>query len=211
MTSAQPPAAPTWLLNHFDCGPRNDALIGDLLEEYARGRSRAWYWRQVLAAIAVNFGRALYEHPVLALRALAIAWTMFLLTRRIPTLGLLVRLLRPAGHPFSFTLLMVAWFVGVVLSDAVLLAIGWIVARLHRPHRTVMVLLVALSILAYGLTDTPWICTLFLDSFGNARYFPYFAIVAFGIVSAPISVWIGGSLGARREHDSGSQDRQFVA
>jgi hypothetical protein len=32
--------------------PGNEALRGDLDEEFAAGRGRAWYWRQALAAIA---------------------------------------------------------------------------------------------------------------------------------------------------------------
>ena len=33
--------------------PHNEALRGDLEEEFAAGRDRAWYWRQVIAAIGV--------------------------------------------------------------------------------------------------------------------------------------------------------------
>jgi hypothetical protein len=34
--------------------PGNEALLGDLEEEYSRGRSTAWYWRQVLTAVALQ-------------------------------------------------------------------------------------------------------------------------------------------------------------
>jgi hypothetical protein len=34
--------------------PGNEALLGDLEEEFSRGRSTAWYWRQVLTAIALQ-------------------------------------------------------------------------------------------------------------------------------------------------------------
>jgi hypothetical protein len=40
---SRPPTVATWLLKHFRSGPRNDSLIGDLTEEYRRGRSSAWY------------------------------------------------------------------------------------------------------------------------------------------------------------------------
>jgi hypothetical protein len=42
------PLLALWLLERFSsCGPR-EALIGDLLEEIAQGRSRFWVWQQVL-------------------------------------------------------------------------------------------------------------------------------------------------------------------
>ena len=46
MTVKQPPAFATWLLKRAARG--NEALVGDLLEEYRQGRSAVWYWRQVL-------------------------------------------------------------------------------------------------------------------------------------------------------------------
>jgi hypothetical protein len=47
----QPPAPATWLLKLLGPQRNAEALAGDLLEEFREGRSRAWYWRQVLAAI----------------------------------------------------------------------------------------------------------------------------------------------------------------
>jgi preprotein translocase subunit SecY len=52
MTDRQPPTLATWLLTR--AVRRNDALVGDLLEEYRRGRSAVWYWRQVLTAVVVG-------------------------------------------------------------------------------------------------------------------------------------------------------------
>jgi hypothetical protein len=43
------PRLALWLLDRLDsCGTR-EALIGDLVEEIALGRSRFWIWQQVLA------------------------------------------------------------------------------------------------------------------------------------------------------------------
>ena len=47
----RPPLIATWLLRHFADPYRRDALLGDLHEEYERGRSTAWYWRQVSVAV----------------------------------------------------------------------------------------------------------------------------------------------------------------
>ncbi len=52
MTMSTPPPLATWLLRHL--GKPNEALAGDLLEKYETKRSDAWYWRQVLFAIAAG-------------------------------------------------------------------------------------------------------------------------------------------------------------
>jgi hypothetical protein len=56
MKSPQPPVFATWLLKQLCSGQYSDALAGDLVEEYQRGRSESWYWRQVLVAI-VGYNR----------------------------------------------------------------------------------------------------------------------------------------------------------
>jgi hypothetical protein len=50
-----PPALAVWMLSRLLRGGTSDALIGDLREEYVRGRSRAWYWRQALCAAAAGW------------------------------------------------------------------------------------------------------------------------------------------------------------
>jgi hypothetical protein len=57
MSREVPPPIATWLLEHLAPGERNDALAGDLCEEFHSGRSPAWYWRQVLSAIALGYAR----------------------------------------------------------------------------------------------------------------------------------------------------------
>jgi hypothetical protein len=53
MRADSPPAIATWFLDHL-CAERDEALAGDLVEEYFDGRSAGWYWRQVMAAIAIG-------------------------------------------------------------------------------------------------------------------------------------------------------------
>ncbi len=52
MTPTDPPSVATWLLKHL--ARKNEALAGDLIEEYRRRRSTSWYWRQALTAIVVS-------------------------------------------------------------------------------------------------------------------------------------------------------------
>lgn len=51
MNSAKPPRLAAWILEHFGPELNQEALAGDLNEAMAQGRSNAWYWRQVMAAV----------------------------------------------------------------------------------------------------------------------------------------------------------------
>ena len=55
----RPPALAAWILSRLLRGRRSEALVGDLDEEYGRGRTRVWYWRQALYAAAAD----MREHP----------------------------------------------------------------------------------------------------------------------------------------------------
>ena len=76
MKPSKPPSLATWMLDHLLFGGRNEALAGDLLEEFQRRRSAFWYWRQVLAAIFVSLSDALRAHWLALIMQLvfATAW-----------------------------------------------------------------------------------------------------------------------------------------
>jgi hypothetical protein len=69
MKQSSPPRAAVWMLRHLTPGERNDALAGDLLEEFRSGRSAAWYWRQVLACVAISNRRVAVAHTAALLFA----------------------------------------------------------------------------------------------------------------------------------------------
>lgn len=54
MRDRRPPHIAEWLLSRFGITQRNEALIGDLAEEFQNGRSATWYWKQTAVAILRN-------------------------------------------------------------------------------------------------------------------------------------------------------------
>jgi uncharacterized protein involved in exopolysaccharide biosynthesis len=54
MTASGPPRFADWLLQRLTSGPRQQSIIGDLHEQYGRGRSLFWYWRQTITTILVG-------------------------------------------------------------------------------------------------------------------------------------------------------------
>lgn len=68
------PSIARWLLQHFGSSPNNDAIMGDIAEQYAQGRSRIWYWQQVVTAIAISMIRECWNHKLLAGQALVRGW-----------------------------------------------------------------------------------------------------------------------------------------
>jgi hypothetical protein len=65
-----------WLLTRTHAPGTRDALVGDLLEEIARGRSRAWVCRELLgfygAALAANVRAQARVTPFLVTAALSL-------------------------------------------------------------------------------------------------------------------------------------------
>ena len=73
MYRREPSRQATWVLGHLTTGPRDEALAGDLLEEFRAGRSSGWYWRQVLSACIVSWSKSLVMRaPALAF---ALLWS----------------------------------------------------------------------------------------------------------------------------------------
>src|SRR6266850_3959882 len=82
MTPKQPPRTATWMLKHFGSGANNDAVLGDLAEQYQQKEDGMWYWRQVLKAIPISFFKEIRGHKRIAARALLTGWSMWILAGR---------------------------------------------------------------------------------------------------------------------------------
>jgi hypothetical protein len=100
MRKRSPPAVATWLLAHFASDYQRDSLAGDLIEQYHLGRSRCWYWKQVVAALVVAGAQVL--RPALALSVAGI--TLRIAAESVAVTGLvsLFYALRRVASPADF-------------------------------------------------------------------------------------------------------------
>jgi len=95
------PRLAIWMLSRILRGRRSEALIGDLEEEYQRERTRLWYWRQALSAIAADRR----DHPS--------RWVSLGALRVVMIATLLVGASFGAKWPlFIFALDPIWWFLG---------------------------------------------------------------------------------------------------
>ena len=144
MKSSEPPALARWLFERVRFSDTDEALAGDLLEEFTQGRSAAWYWRQVLVAIVVDYRKEVRIHWVLAIRAALIGLAVstgvsILLHSLIVTMhrnGLMHS--NPRGVPWALTS-----FLSGIIS-------GWLVAFLHPKNRGAMLVTFAGALLIWS-------------------------------------------------------------
>jgi hypothetical protein len=88
MKTARFVAIATWVLEHLTFGSDNQALCGDLLEEHRRGRSVAWFLRQVVSAIVL--GACRWAGGLALPLVYAAVWTMLYPAWRIGSRSALV-------------------------------------------------------------------------------------------------------------------------
>ena len=74
MRDTRPPRVAAWLFDRLASGPNRESLGGDLAEQYRRGRSSAWYWRQAIGSILAGTARDVSDHKLLALRAVTVGF-----------------------------------------------------------------------------------------------------------------------------------------
>jgi uncharacterized protein involved in exopolysaccharide biosynthesis len=85
MTPSRPPRLADWLLHRLTSGRRQQSIIGDLHEQYRRGRSFGWYWRQTITTILLDRLMTQRLLWLLVPTAVAAAITATLSYRYMPT------------------------------------------------------------------------------------------------------------------------------
>ena len=180
------------------------ALLGDLEEECQRGRSRAWYLIQILAAIVVGTWRDLRSHKLVAVRAAVIGLLSkfsFLLL-----VGALQSLLTGGGFMWGRQWIGLPWYwhwpyhpslwwilEGLLISSDIV--VGWVIVRLHREHGVTMVLAFSCVLLAIRLRNLFQIAFL-LGPQPNVGALTY-AMLS-GQVFETVLLILGGSFATRR-------------
>jgi hypothetical protein len=171
---------------------RQEAVLGDILEEYAHGRSVWWLWRQIGAAIVYDSWQGSSHHPFKAICAVATAWLFFmtLMYCGVRPLNALSEWLFVTGiadvreyWPKSSVFL---W----MLICCACTATGWLVTRVYRGHALVC----AVSLLAWNVVRFPRIAEAFLS---NPRQMHGAAIaeqVAWAFFVMPLCVIAGAAI-----------------
>jgi hypothetical protein len=206
MTHQQPPRVATWLAQRLVSGPRRESLLGDLIEQHQQGRSDIWYWRQVLVAILVGNAHDLAAHRMLALRALAIGWTLYYLFSFPVTwaggfaenwVSQQVIVCEPGSfwcqfwrNQFSVELL-------IYVAGAVS---GGIVARLHHKHWVAMLSVYAASVLLFEYGMVAWMASRSLPPVPISRV--ALIVANLTVVVRPLSVFAGGLWAVRSDFGS---------
>ena len=186
MKPTNPPAVATKLVESLVAERTSEALLGDLIEEYEGGRSRTWYWRQVILALVISAGREVRTRKLQAVSAVVVGYVT-------------------GASLFYFTTQLAARFVGGYTAYLVFLplafvsaaASGWI---LRRSHPRAMVLIfsgfcIVASVVAFAVYA--WLP---ISDRAPAPIVAFFVVVDF--IIWPLGVLAGGLWGSPRANDA---------
>jgi len=208
----QPPALARIVLNRL--GPGDTSMVGDLYEEHGAGRSRAWFWRQVIAAVAYGAAADIRRAPGRTTLAVGTGWTVaaavFMLGDQIADglAGFFWKWNRQAAYaddvwwPFYITALFVT-YIGFGLSAV-------IVARLNR-HRPGMLLAYVAStctaLTAAGVILEILVVRYVAVPLPHPLFYAVFTTLPFlwhsGILLVPLTMLLCGSMAMRRAELAG--------
>ena len=191
MKPTEPPSLATKLLESLVPQRTSEALLGDVIEQYAGGRSRTWYWQQVILALVISAGREGRTSKLQAVRAIVIGYLT-------------------GASLCYFTTSLAARFVGGYTAYLIFLplaffsaaASGWIVRRSH-PRAMVLVwagFCVVASVVAFAVCA--WLSI--LDRM-PAPILSFFVAVDF--IIAPLGVLAGGLWGSSGANDAWASPR----
>ena len=190
MKPTDPPSLATKLLESLVPQRTSEALLGDVIEQYAGGRSRTWYWQQVILALVISAGREARTRKLQAIRAVIVGYLCgaSLCYFTTSAAGKFVGGYTVVG---AYLLFLPLAFISAAIS-------GWILSRTHsRP----MVLVFAIFCVIASVVALA-VYVLFPI---NRMPLPMTVVVlAIDFIIAPIGVLAGGLFGAARVEPHGT-------
>jgi hypothetical protein len=207
----RPPRVATWLLQRLACGPEGEALAGDLIEQYQRGRSAVWYHAQVAWAIVAGAAEDARQHYVLAIRAVILWYLLAWITAQVAleVYGLFGQWIWNWTVAHDWNVLRIVWFGRVRWTSPPLLLmscvnsamIGWVIARFHPRHVGSTLLTTAAVMIAYVLARPGWPAGLWPLLFAPMPFIPTIPYLI-ALIGAPLGLVCGGLLAGARNASS---------
>jgi hypothetical protein len=150
-----PPKVATWLLQRLGAGRHSESLEGDLIEEYAKGRGRLWYARQVAMAILLARARAFRARPwIAATRVLS-----RLLIEVAVILGV-VSIIDQSRRTHDLRDMWSPAFISTIAVLTAVAAVGLLLSlkarRSSRPHTPINYLLAFFAVITLGAGTLTW-------------------------------------------------------
>jgi hypothetical protein len=155
MSSRIAPRAAIWLLERLG-GSRFEPLIGDLVEQFASGRSRFWLWRQTAGALANRFLAVLRTHALsfssAVLAGCALNW-LWQFGCSFAFQSVYVNLAAVKQHPWAFGAFarLAGMQANMAAEYALCFTSAWLVTRIHRAHQRAVLLVFTAVIIAQSL------------------------------------------------------------
>jgi len=163
MSERVPPKFALWLLKQWGSPYYSESLAGDLIEQYHEGRSRAWCWGQVTAAIVI--ARARFIRTLPWTEAGRLLSRLLAETAAVLALAVIVDQGRRAHSVAGMTHQI---FLGTL---AALVAVAWIGFRISarsglrkRTYSAIHALMLAFGVIALGAGTLTWAATTHRDA-----------------------------------------------
>lgn len=182
----KPPALANWLLTRLVPAPHLETIAGDLDEQFAKGRSGFWYWRQALNTILVHGVQDLRSSKVMANLAVVVGWLSLFALQVIVNSTMLLEWSRQSA------------FVGLALTALGGMNSGFVIVRLWRRFSMVLPFLFSMWLLSLV-----WSGFVIVGAVGVRIQRPTDLAIGIAVmfVLVPIGIVLGGVTAAPGRHD----------
>jgi hypothetical protein len=159
MIERVPPKWALWLLKHCGSPYHGESLAGDLIEQYQEGRSRAWYWKQVTAAILTARWRF-----IRAMRWTAAGRVLLRVLAETAAVLAVVLIVDQVRRTHSLMGMMNHVFISILIMLITVALLGFLISirpdKRKQTHAAINALLLAFGVVALGVGTLTWADTL---------------------------------------------------